>query len=215
MPIEHEARGLDQVLVALRIVQPRDGPDRELARSNAERLSRGRHLRGVAHPAELFDWRAEIDDADLLGGHEARVAHEVRRAARHRERDVRVGLQQAVSHLLEPRRVGQVRVLVQDRRQAPDRPRQPAERRRAVAVQVQHVDLLPVDDLEQRGQRRRIELARSRYSMSTPSDSSVSSDRSFFRRLTSETLKRVLSKRGIIHANRRFTPCMRDPSQPR
>ena len=30
-----------------------------------------------------------------------------------------------------------------------------AERGRAVAVQVQDVDLLPIDDLQQRGQRRR------------------------------------------------------------
>ncbi len=51
--------------------------------------------------------------------------------------------------------------------------------------------------------------------MSTPKPSSVSSERSFFRKLTSDTLNRAGSNRGIIQANRRFTPCMRDPSQPR
>ncbi len=48
-----------------------------------------------------------------------------------------------------------------------------------------------------------------------PSSSSVSFDRSRLRRLISETLNRDRSKRGIIHANRRFTPCMREPVQPR
>ena len=51
--------------------------------------------------------------------------------------------------------------------------------------------------------------------MSMPSASSVSSDTSCLRRLTSDTLNRVASKRGIIQAKSRFTPCMRDPSQPR
>ena len=35
------------------------------------------------------------------------------------------------------------------------------------------------------------------------------------RKLTSDTLNRLLSNRGIIQANKRFTPCMREPSQPR
>ena len=30
-----------------------------------------------------------------------------------------------------------------------------------------------------------------------------------------DALNRVRSKRGIIHANRRFTPCIRDPAHPR
>ena len=51
--------------------------------------------------------------------------------------------------------------------------------------------------------------------MSMPSASSVSSERSFLRRLTSETLNRSRSNRGIIQLNRRLTPCIRDPSQPR
>ena len=50
---------------------------------------------------------------------------------------------------------------------------------------------------------------------SMPNSSSVSAERSCLRRLINETLKRDLSKRGIIHANKRFTPCMREPSQPR
>ena len=51
--------------------------------------------------------------------------------------------------------------------------------------------------------------------MSTPSASSVSSERSFLRRLTNETLNLAGSNLGIIHANSRFTPCILEPSQPR
>src|SRR3972149_8095693 len=51
--------------------------------------------------------------------------------------------------------------------------------------------------------------------MPMPSESSVSSDRSFFRRLTSDTSNRAGAKRGIIQAKRRLTPCIRDPSHPR
>src|SRR3954453_20892279 len=51
--------------------------------------------------------------------------------------------------------------------------------------------------------------------MSTPSASSVSSERSFRRKLTSETLKREVANRGIIQLNKRLTPCIRDPSHPR
>src|SRR5262249_12144717 len=54
-----------------------------------------------------------------------------------------------------------------------------------------------------------------RYVMSIPIDSSVSSDRSFFRRLTSDTLYRAGSNRGIIQLKSRLTPCIRDPSHPR
>ena len=114
-------------------------------------LPRGRAISSArARPAELLERRAEIDDLDLLGRHSRAPRHEVRGALRHGERDVGVRLQQPIGDFLEPGRVGEVRVLVQDRRQPPHRPRQPAERRRAVAVQVQDVDLLPVDDLEQR-----------------------------------------------------------------
>jgi hypothetical protein len=49
-------------------------------------------------------------------------------------------------------------VLVEDRGQTAHRAGEPSERRRAIAVQVQDVDLLAIDDLEERGQRRGIEL---------------------------------------------------------
>ena len=44
MRVNHQPRGVDQILVALRVVQARDRADRELAGSNAERLARGRDL---------------------------------------------------------------------------------------------------------------------------------------------------------------------------
>ncbi len=49
-------------------------------------------------------------------------------------------------------------MLVHDHRNPAHRPRDPAERRGAVTVKVQYVDLFPVDDLQQRRQRGRIEL---------------------------------------------------------
>src|SRR5262249_6070447 len=58
-------------------------------------------------------------------------------------------------------------------------------------------------------------LPRSRYVMSMPRLSSVSSERSFLRKLNNETLNCSRSNRGIIQLKRRLTPCMRDPSQPR
>ena len=68
------------------------------------------------------------------------------------------GSRQPVGDLLIPRRVGQVGVLVHDGRNPPQRPDEAAEGRGAVAVQVQDVDLLGVDDAEQRRERARIEL---------------------------------------------------------
>src|SRR5436309_5599043 len=51
--------------------------------------------------------------------------------------------------------------------------------------------------------------------MSIPNVSSVSSETSFLRKLTSDTENRSRSNRGIIQLNSRLTPCIRDPSQPR
>ena len=108
--------------------------------------------------AELLERHAEIDDLHLAGRNPPRVDHEVRRALRHRDRDVGDRLERGVRDLLKPRRVGQVGVLVKDGRKPPHRAREPPERRRAVAVQVKDVDLLAIDDLQERRQRRRIEL---------------------------------------------------------
>ena len=78
---------------------------------------------------------------------------------RHGERDVGHGLEQPIGDLLKPGGVGQVRVLVQDRRDAPPRGREAAEGRRAVAVHVQDVDPLRVDETQHGGKRERVELA--------------------------------------------------------
>ncbi len=110
-------------------------------------------------PAELFERDAEVHDLDLRGVDLARADHEVGGALRDGERDVGERLERPVGDLLEPGGRGQVGVLVQDGRNAPDGARHPAERRRAVAMKVQDVDPLAIDDLQQRRQRQRIELA--------------------------------------------------------
>ena len=73
-------------------------------------------------------------------------------------RDVGGRRQQPVGDLLEPGRVGQVGVLVNDDGNVPNRGRETSERARAVAVQVHDVGLPAVELLEQRRQRRRVEL---------------------------------------------------------
>ena len=106
-------------------------------------------------------------------------------------------------------------MLVQDCRQAAHCAGQPAERRRPVAVQMQDVDLLAVDDLQQRGQRQRIELRLVQVR-------DVDAER--FERFLREILLPQADERDIEAlavetrnhpAKSRFTPCIRDPSQPR
>jgi hypothetical protein len=59
---------------------------------------------------------------------------------------------------LKPRRIGQIRMLVQNRWQLPPCTRDPSKCRRPVAVQMQYVDALPIDDSQQGGQSRGIEF---------------------------------------------------------
>ncbi len=159
MRVNHQPRGIDEILVALRVVQACDRAGRKLTGSNAERLARRRDFAsGVRGATELLDRGTEVDDLDLLGRHQSRLAHEIGRALRDRQRDIGVGLEQTIGDLLEPGRVGEIRVLVQDRGQPPHRSGQAPERRRAVAVQVQDVYPFAIDDLQQRGQCRGIEL---------------------------------------------------------
>ena len=139
-------------------MEPRDRADGEIARADSEILARLAISRGASLAAELLERHAEIDDLHFRGRHLPRADHEVGRALRHRQRDVGVRLQQAVRDLLKPRRVGEVRVLVEDRRDAPKGGGHAPERRGAVAVQMQHVDLLPIDHLQERGQRERVEF---------------------------------------------------------
>jgi hypothetical protein len=86
------------------------------------------------------------------------VNHEVGGALRDGNGDVGARLEQEVGDLLEPGRVGEVGVLMKNGGQTAQRRGHPSERRRAVAVQVQDVDLLAVDDAQEVAQRHRIEL---------------------------------------------------------
>ena len=111
-----------------------------------------------AWPAEFLVRGTEIDDLHLLRRHEPCVDDEVGSALRDGDGDVRVPLQQPIGDLLKPGRVRQIRVLMKDGRNAAHRGSHPPERRRAIPMEMEHIDLLPVDDFQQRRQRRRIEL---------------------------------------------------------
>ena len=159
--------------------------------------------------------RTQIDHFHLGRGNLTGANDEVRCALRHGERDVGPRLEQSIGDLLKPRRVCEIRVFVHDRRNSPHGACEPSERRRAVSVKVKDVDLFCIDHMEQGAQCPRIELRPLQVVISTPRASSVSSERSRFRRLTRGQPETVGIKRGMIHANRRFTPCIRDPFQPR
>ena len=118
---------LDQILVALRRHQPRhraDG-DRVGRRCRARRGPRQsrRPMRGRANSSS---GDPEIDHLGPLGRHQPRADRELGRRLRDRDRQVGVRRQHPIGDLLKPRRVGVVRVLVQNRgnpsRQAHSRP---------------------------------------------------------------------------------------------
>ena len=77
MTIDDQTRGLDQILVALRVVKPRDRADRKLVGADAERRPRLSHGLWRTQGPELLHGSSQIDDANLVGPHESRVAHEV------------------------------------------------------------------------------------------------------------------------------------------
>src|SRR5690606_24132165 len=109
--VEHQSRRLDQVLVALRIVQPRDRADHDVVRRRAPGRTCGRPLVRTPRAAELLEWRAQVDDlharwANLPGTDDERGG-----AFGHGERDVGVRLEDPIGNLLEPGRIGEVRVL--------------------------------------------------------------------------------------------------------
>ena len=149
---------LDQVGVALRLVEPGHRPNRELVRLDAELRPRRGDIGGRPDRSELFERHAQIHDLHFRRRDLTRADHEIGRALRDGDGDVGVGLEEAVGDLLKPGRVGEVGVLVQDRRNPPPRRRHPAERRGAVPVQMEHIDLLAIDDVEQRRQGHRVEL---------------------------------------------------------
>ena len=156
--VEDHPRRFHEIRIAFRIVKPRHRADGEIARRHAKLPLHARTLGRAARAAELVERRAEVHHLHLVGADEPRVDHKIGRALRNRNGDVGVGFQQTVGNFLEPRRIGQVRVLVQNRRQTAHRGRQAAKGRGAVAVQMQHVDFLAIDDFQQGRQRRRIEL---------------------------------------------------------
>ena len=139
-------------------MQTRDGADGERAGRKPELAFRGGNFLCVPRPAELLERDAEIHHFHFRRIELARVDHEVGGAVRDRQRDVGCRLEHSIGDLLIPRRIGQIGVFVDDRRNAAQRTRQPAERGGAVPVQMKDVDLLLVDDAEQIRQRSRIEF---------------------------------------------------------
>ncbi len=157
--LDDQVSGLDQVRVSLGLVQPRHCPDGEVIRADLKVLPGGRDFVGRARAAELIVRRAQVHDFHLGRLDEPCMDDEFGGALRDRDGDIGVALESAIGDLLKPGRVGQVRVLVQDRGDTAHGRRQSSERRRAVAVEVKDVDLFLVDDLQQCRERRRIELA--------------------------------------------------------
>ena len=159
---DHAGGRVDEIRIALRVVQPRDGADRELAGGDAQVAPRRRDFVVGPRAAELLERHAEVHDLHLRRGNLPRLDDEVGRALRDRQRDVGERLEHAIGHLLEPGGVGEVGVLVEDGRDPPHRAGEPSERRRAVAVQVEDVDPLAVDQPEHRRQRRADRTSRAR-----------------------------------------------------
>ena len=96
------------------------------------------------------------------------------------------------------------------------RGRDAAEGGRAVAVQMQDVDLLAVDDRRAApgASADRTSTGR-RYVMSTPERLERLLREVLPAQADQRHLESAGSNRGIIQLNRRLTPCIRDPSQPR
>ena len=113
---------------------------------------------GGPHAAELFERHTQIDDFGTLGRNQPCPCGEVRCRLRDGNRDVGRRRERAVGDLLEPGRIGEVGVLVNDNRDVTNRRREPPECARAVAVQVDDVGLSPIELLQNGRQRRRVEL---------------------------------------------------------
>ena len=92
--IEHEPRGIDQIGVPFRLVQPGDRPNREVAGVDAKLTPCGGDVVGRARTAELVVRRAEIDDLHFLRLHEPRVDDEIGGALRYGDGDVGIALEQ-------------------------------------------------------------------------------------------------------------------------
>ncbi len=132
--------------------------DRKLIGRDAELRARLAHFIGRPRPAEILEGHAEIHHLDLGRWNTPRPHDELGCAGRYGKRDVGVRCEGAVGDLLKPGSVGQVGVLVQNGGNSLQRPSQPAERRGPIAVQVEDVNALPLDDTQQGRQCEGIEL---------------------------------------------------------
>jgi hypothetical protein len=111
-------------------VKARDRADGAVAGGDAQIVAGFGDFGGGARPAEFIERHAEVDDFHLRGRDMARVDHKVGRALRDRQRDVGGRLEQSIGDLLEPGRGRQVRVFVDDGR---DARRAPTRRPKVVA----------------------------------------------------------------------------------
>src|SRR5690606_17083314 len=68
--VQYLTRRIDEVLVALRIVQPRDGPHDYVVRADAEFPSNHFSLFDTPLARELVERRTQVDDLHALGPHE-------------------------------------------------------------------------------------------------------------------------------------------------
>jgi len=133
-------------------------PNGEIAGCDAELAPGGRDFGLRARTAEFFVRRAQIDHLYFLRLHQSGVHDEVGGTLRDGDGNVGVALEQAIGDFLEPRRIGQVRVFVQNRGNTPHPRRHAAERRRTVTMEVEDIYLFAIDNRQQRGERRRIEF---------------------------------------------------------
>ena len=126
---------------------------------NAEREASLGHFFRCPRAAELFERHAQIDHLGALGRNQPRAR--VVKSAVDCETAIAMsvaGASSAVGDLLEPGRIGEVGVLVNDNRDVTNRCREPPESARAIAVQVDDVGLSPIELLQESRQRRRVEL---------------------------------------------------------
>src|SRR5687767_12687624 len=96
-------------------MQSSDAPDHEILDAQAEGSARLDDSLRTARAAELLEGSTQIHHFHFVGRDKTRLDHEVSRAPRDGDRKIGVGLEQTVRYFLKPRRVGEVRVLMQNR----------------------------------------------------------------------------------------------------
>src|SRR5262249_38399955 len=108
--IEHEAGRIDQVAIALLLLEPGHAADREVLRSKSQRPTSLCNDLRILERTKLLQGRTEVDHLDLLRANLANRRREVGRAARDGERDVGQRFQRTIGKLLIPGRIDQVAV---------------------------------------------------------------------------------------------------------